>query len=110
MESLRARDNRWFAPALLRYEFLNVLTRYIHQRLLTRDDAIKAYRRGLSTLEIDETIPDPVQVFNLHLSSDCTSYDCEFIALACNLNLKLVTLDQQLVRAFATVAVSPEQI
>ena len=38
--------------------------------------------------------------------SDCSAYDCEFIALAINLNTKLVTMDKKLLKAFPERAVA----
>ncbi len=110
MEALRVKDNQWLAPALLRYELLNVLTRFMHRNLLSRDEAVRVYRRAVSTVEIDETIPDPVTILNLHQRSECTSYDCQFVATAETANLKLVTLDQQVLQKFPDLAVTPEGI
>ncbi|NDG42863.1 MAG: VapC toxin family PIN domain ribonuclease, partial [Betaproteobacteria bacterium] len=38
--------------------------------------------------------------------SDCSAYDCEFIALAIKLNTKLVTVDKKLLREFPTRAIA----
>lgn len=38
--------------------------------------------------------------------SDCSAYDCEFIALAMKLNTNLVTEDKKLLRAFPALAVA----
>jgi hypothetical protein len=35
-----------------------------------------------------------------YLSSTCSSYDCEFVALAMQLDTSLVTMDGELLRAF----------
>jgi predicted nucleic acid-binding protein len=37
--------------------------------------------------------------------SGCTAYDCEFVALAKYLDVKLVTTDKDLLKAFPRVAV-----
>jgi predicted nucleic acid-binding protein len=39
-------------------------------------------------------------------SSACTAYDCEFVALARDLGVALVTVDTQLLRAFPGIDVS----
>jgi predicted nucleic acid-binding protein len=39
--------------------------------------------------------------------SDCSAYDCEFIALATKLDTKLFTMDRKLLRAFPNRALSP---
>ena len=46
------------------------------------------------------------EVLRLALESQCTAYDCEFIALANDLKVPLVTVDKALLRSFPSVAVS----
>ena len=43
---------------------------------------------------------DSRAVLELVRDSDCSAYDCEFIALAIKLDTKLVTVDKKLLRAF----------
>ena len=43
---------------------------------------------------------DSFEVLELARDSGCTSYDCEFVATAKRLGLKLVTQDAQLRKAF----------
>ena len=45
-------------------------------------------------------------VLELVRNSDCSAYDCEFIALAMKLDTKLVTMDKKLQRAFPKRAVA----
>jgi predicted nucleic acid-binding protein len=44
----------------------------------------------------------------LAAESGCSAYDCEFVALARDLEVPLVTADRQLLAAFPSTAVSPE--
>ena len=44
------------------------------------------------------------QVLELVRSSDCSAYDCEFVALAMELGTKLVTMDRKLLKAFPKYA------
>lgn len=46
-------------------------------------------------------------VLELVGNSKCTSYDCEYVALAKEMNLTLVTFDKQVVGAFPQIAVFP---
>ena len=48
---------------------------------------------------------DSHRVLELVRDSDCSAYDCEFIALAQTLETKLVTMDAKLLKAFSKVAV-----
>ena len=108
-EYVRSREKVWIAPALLRHELLNVLSRYVRRGDLTRDDAGRSFRRGLSMVEISSEELDPVAVLRLAESSGCTTYDAEYVWLAMELDLQLVTADQQVVRAFSDIAVDPER-
>lgn len=47
-------------------------------------------------------------VLSLATSSGCSAYDCEYVALAQDLGVPLVTTDRALVKAFPGVAVSLE--
>ena len=47
-------------------------------------------------------------MINPHLRSGCTSYDCQFVALAEDLSANLLTLDGAVLKAFPGVAVRPE--
>jgi predicted nucleic acid-binding protein len=43
---------------------------------------------------------DSEAVLQLVRDSDCSAYDCEFVALAVQLDTRLVTMDGKLLRAF----------
>jgi predicted nucleic acid-binding protein len=45
-------------------------------------------------------------VLELVRDSDCSAYDCEFVALAMALGVKLVTMDAKLLKAFPKYAVA----
>lgn len=104
-EEVRRKDGAWHVPSLFPHEWLNVVTRYLRQGVMTRDDALRAYRRGLSIVTIDESPPDALRVLNLHLASGCTSYDCEFVDAAEARGMQLVTEDKQVLATFPGIAV-----
>ena len=49
---------------------------------------------------------DSRSVLGLVQESDCSAYDCEYVALAMQLGTNLFTMDRQVLRAFPGVAVS----
>jgi len=108
VERVRAKDRTWFVPSLFVHEWLNVVTLHVKQNLMDRDVASRTYARGLSMVRIDERRPDPVEIINLHLRSGCTSYDCQFVALAEDLGARLLTIDGEVLKAFPEIAVRPE--
>lgn len=46
------------------------------------------------------------EVMELVRDSECSAYDCEFVALAERLGAKLVTMDKKVLKAFPKRAVS----
>ncbi len=103
-EAVRARDHDWRVPSLCIYEWLNVVALHVRKGLFARDDGIRYYRRGLALVRIEAALPDPRAILNLVTQSGCSSYDCQFVALAQSLHTRLVTTDKELVAAFPGVA------
>ena len=52
--------------------------------------------------------PDPASVLAKAPDSGLSAYDAEFVVLAEELGVRLVTSDQQVLRTFPNVAISPE--
>lgn len=105
-EALLERDPEWAAPVLWRSEFRNILAGYIRRKILTFDQALSVQSEAESLLYGSEFEVDSRAVLELVQSSDCSAYDCEFIALATNLNTQLATMDHKLLRAFPKYAVA----
>ncbi len=105
-EALIERDPEWAAPVLWRSEFRNILAGYLRRKALTFDQACSLQSEAESLLNGLEFEVDSQAVLELVRDSDCSAYDCEFIALAIKLNTKLVTADKKLLRAFPTRSVA----
>ena len=99
-ECLLERDPEWAAPLLWRSEFRNILTGYLRRGALTFERTCAIQREAESLLAGSEFEVDSLSVFELVRDSDCSAYDCEFIALAARLQTRLVTMDKKLLRAF----------
>jgi predicted nucleic acid-binding protein len=99
-EVLLERDPEWVAPVLWRSEFRNILAGYMRRKKITVDQACNLQDEAESLLAGSEFEVDSETVLGLVRDSDCSAYDCEFIALAIKLNIKLVTMDRKLLRAF----------
>ena len=107
-EAVKARDNVWAAPILWRAEFRNVLAGYLRRKLLTESEANTAYLNVQKDLGANEFSVPTERIIKLVMASDCTAYDCEYVALAQDLGVPLVTMDKQLLKAFPRTAVSLE--
>ena len=101
-EALLVRDPDWAAPILWRSEFRNVLAGYLRRKAITFEQANSLQSEAESLLAGAEYEVDSLAVLELVRDSDCSAYDCEFVALAQKLDTKLITLDGKLLRAFPT--------
>ena len=103
--ALRRRTDHWFVPRLWRSEFRNVLARYLHARIIGLDQARALIRSAEAELTDCERDVDSTAVMDLVAASECSAYDCEFVALARQLGIPLVTEDAGLLRAFPDIAI-----
>ena len=108
-EAVKAQDEVWASPILWPAEFRNVLAGYLRRKTLTEAEANTAYLNVQKDLGANEYSVPTERVLKLVLSSDCTAYDCEYVALALDLGVPLVTADKQLLKTFPKIAVSLEK-
>lgn len=99
-EELFMRGSQRAAPVLRRSEFRNILAGYIRRGVMTLEQSGAAQKEGAEMLEGFEFEVSSEAVLSLVAQSDCSAYDCEFAALADQLDVQLVTMDAKLLRAF----------
>lgn len=106
--AVRKKDPTWMAPPLWRSEFLNVL--WLH---VTRGD----FGLGLAYQHLDmaeDLIADRTaavafpEVLRLATDAGCSTYDCQYVALAQSESVLLVTHDSEVLDAFPETACRPE--
>ena len=105
-EALLEQDSDWAAPILWRSEFRNILAGYLRRKAITFEQANSLQREAESLLEGAEFELESLAVLELVRDSDCSAYNCEFIALAMKLDTKLITMDKKLLRAFPKRAIA----
>jgi len=105
-ESLLERDSAWAAPVLWRSEFRNILAGYLRRGSLSFEQAHGIQCEAENLLAGAEYEVDSLSVLERVRESDCSAYDCEFVALARTLGTKLVTMDTKLLRALPGIAVA----
>jgi len=103
---LLERDSDWAAPILWRSEFRNILAGYIRRKVISFEHANSLQSEAESLLEGSEFEVDSRTVLELVRDSDCSAYDCEFVALAIKLDTRLVTMDKKLLRAFPKLTIA----
>ena len=106
-EAVMRRDPVWTAPLLWRSEFRNALIGLVRQDALVLDKALSIADEVERWLAGHEYTVLSRHVLTLADRSGCSGYDCEFVALAQDLGVPLVTADRQILKAFPTIAVSP---
>ena len=94
---------------LWRSEFRNTLVKYIQHAGMSLDAALLALRSAEAIIGAGEYKISSERVLELAVQSRCTAYDCEYIALAQELGVPLVTADKQLLKAFPKTAVALEK-
>lgn len=102
------KDSEWLAPGLWRSEFLNVLAMHLNQNLLSINQAKRTFRKAELLMRGSQHEIPGGQILELASISGCTAYDCEFVALAKDLSLPLITADKQILSAFPKFAISIE--
>lgn len=107
-EAVYARDPAWVMPILWRSEFRNALGNLLRIRALPLDQAILFAREAETWMAGREYPVMSHEVLSLAGRSGCSTYDCEFVALAGDLGVPLVTSDREILRAFPDTAVGPD--
>lgn len=103
------------APPLWRSELRNALLQYVRATDdpeipgsdLDVSGAIQRMRDAEMLLGNQTISVDSEDVLRLAEASGCTAYDCEYVALAQDVDVKLVTYDRDVLEAFPDTAVHP---
>ena len=102
------KDPAWTAPILWRSEFRNVLAAYLRRCTLRLSDALEVMRDAEALFRGAEYSVESRDVLRLVTESGCSAYDCEFVALAQQLGVPLLTSDAEILKEFAQTAISLE--
>ena len=105
-EAVYEKDPEWVAPLFWRSEFRNVLVLSVRRGLLSLQNAFDVMERAERMMKGREHQTASAGILRLASDSGCSAYDCEFVALALELNVPLVTSDNALIRKFKPTAVS----
>ena len=103
-ERLLKKDPDWNAPILWRSEFRNVLAGCLRRGDVSLETALQIAEGAEGQMHGREfSVPSP-QVLARVEGSECSAYDCEFVVLADELGVSLVTSDVRLLKSFPAVA------
>lgn len=105
-ELLLLQQPQWIAPVLWRSEFRNVLALYLRKEILTLEQAFDIQTEAETLLAGNEYDVPSLDVFRLIETSECSAYDCEFVALAKRNHTVLVTEDKKILKQFPEITLS----
>jgi len=103
-ERLYAADPEWIAPMLWRSEFRSALSLYVRKNRMSLEQAMYAVSSAEEQMDNHEHLVDSGAVIQLALDSGCSTYDCEFVALAEAVGVPLITGDRRIVERFPKIA------
>lgn len=109
VEQALLKDSDWVAPPLWRSELRNVLATCTNRSLIDLEDALLIISEAEQLMKDAEYEVASEQVIRLATQSGCSAYDCEFVALAMDLNSTLVTVDKKILARFPDVAISLDE-
>lgn len=102
---LRRSTDDWYVPTLWRSEFRNILAGSLRRGALSLAQVQATMQEAEADLKDFEASIDSAQVLRLVDQSNCSAYDCEFVALAMTKDIPLVTEDKRVLRNFPDTAV-----
>ena len=101
-----AKDADWIVPILWRSEFRNALAGSIRRRSIAAEEASVIANLAEAMLDRKEFTVSTSAVLQLVSRSNCSAYDCEFVALAHANGVQLLTVDRHILNEFPEVAIS----
>ena len=102
-EDLLSFDSNWVAPILWRSEFRNVLAQYLRKKLLNIDEVLLIIQQAEKLLTDHDYEISSAHIMQLVKNSQCSAYDCEFVALAQYLDVPLITADKKILHEFPDI-------
>lgn len=103
------KDPDWVAPLLWCSELRNVMAIYLRNDIFELSTIMQSMQEAEQLMEAHAYEINTTHVLRLVNNSTCSSYDCEFVALAEDLNVQLVTFDKQICSEFSDIAIHPQQ-
>ena len=103
-EALLRKDPEWAAPFGWRGAFRDMVAGCLQKQALTLQAALRAVEGAEQVLKGQEYNVPAEQVMKLAERSRCPASDCEYVVLAQDLDVPLVTTDEQVVKQFPNVA------
>ena len=101
-------DSEWMAPLLWRSEFRQLIAYYLRNKVLTLRQANLVIQEAENLMQGGQFDIPSLAILTITENSDCSAYAAEYVALAQELDVPLVTMDRTLLRKFPGIAVHAE--
>ena len=108
-EAVLSKDAMWAAPVLWRSELRSVAHKYVVRGDITITRALAVLEQAEAVVGGREGQVESRVVLDLASRSKCSTYDCEYVALAKALGVPLITVDGAILRAFPETATTPSR-
>jgi predicted nucleic acid-binding protein len=105
-QRVRVKDPEWSVPVLWRSEMRSILAGYLRDGSLSAADTRRVMRQVEAALAGFEHLVSGDAVLKVIEVSPLSAYDAEFVALAAELSVQLVTEDRAVLKAFPAATLS----
>ena len=103
------KDSDWAVPLICRSEVRNILTLYMRHEGMSLSQARRTMEKAEALWNGREYAVPSDDVLELTFHHNVTAYDGEFVVLAKQLGVALVTFDKPVRKAFPTLALGAEE-
>ncbi len=107
-ERVLSKDPVWCTPPLWKSEFRSILFSYMRTQNMDLSTAQIHWQNAISHLGAHQCEVDSTRVLELARSSKLSAYDAEYVMLAEQLGVSLLTSDKQIIHEFPKLAMTPQ--
>lgn len=105
-EHILKRDKDWSVPILWRSEFRNVLSVYLRANRLSLQEVYHTMKMAEEYFCESEYTVSSEKILDTVSQTDLSAYDAEYVSLAKELKVNLITSDKKILKEAEGVAVS----
>ena len=106
-EDVYRKDPEWSAPVLWRSELRSVLLKHMRHSGMKIELAKAVVEKALLVIRDRETLPPNLAVLEAALFFNVSAYDAEYLVVARQLGVPLLTFDRKLQQAAPELAIAP---
>ncbi len=103
------KNSDWIAPSLWKHEFLNVLTTLVNTKRAKLNNVISYFKITNKLFPKLGKEPNYEHVITISANYKISAYDAQFVSLAMNLDIPLITQDNQLLEKFPDISQTMKQ-